>query len=65
MQKARHLGHPLVHYTQAASVTVTCEVPIAFHTEGELFYTEHKELTAQVIPGRLELIVPESAGPGE
>jgi len=60
VQKARHLEHPLVHYTQAASVTVTCEAPIAFHTEGELFYTEKTELTARVIPGRLDLIVPPS-----
>jgi len=60
VQKARHLEHPLVHYTQAAAVTVTCEAPIAFHTEGELFYTEKMELTARVIPGRLDLIVPPS-----
>ncbi len=59
VQKARHLEHKLVHYTQTESVTVTSEVPIAYHTEGELFYTEKKEVTARIIPARLNLIVPE------
>jgi diacylglycerol kinase (ATP) len=58
VQKARHLEYKLVHYTQAASVTVSSEVPIAFHTEGEMFYTEKKEVSARVIPGRLNVIVP-------
>jgi len=59
VQKAKHLEHKLVHYTQAASVTVTSEVPVAYHTEGELFYTDKKEVTAVIIPGRLSVIVPE------
>jgi diacylglycerol kinase family enzyme len=58
VQKADHLGHPLVHYTQARAVTVSSEKPIAFHTEGELFYTEKTEVSARLIPGRLNLIVP-------
>lgn len=58
VQKAKHLEHPLVHYTQAKKVTVECARPIAFHTEGELFYTEQNCLTAEIIPRRLNLIVP-------
>jgi len=58
VQKARHLEHPLVHYTQAAGATVSCERPLAFHTEGEMFYTDKTELTARLLPGRLNLIVP-------
>lgn len=58
VQKAKHLEHPLVHYTQTGSVTVTNEVPIAFHTEGELFYTEKTSVSARILPLMLNLIVP-------
>jgi len=58
VQKADHLKHPLVSYTQSESVTVTSEVPIAFHTEGEMFYTEETSLSARVLPLKLNLIVP-------
>ena len=47
-----------MHYTQAESVTVTNEVPIAFHTEGELFYTDKTSVSARVLPLKLNLIVP-------
>jgi diacylglycerol kinase family enzyme len=58
VKKARHLEHPLVHYAQVEAVTVTCDIPIAFHTEGEMFYTDKKSVSARVIPGMLNLIVP-------
>jgi len=58
VQKAQHLEHPLVHYTQAQRVTVESEKPLAFHTEGELFFTDQHNLTAEVLPLRLNLIVP-------
>lgn len=58
VQKAKHLEHPLVHYTQATKVTIASEKPIAFHTEGELFFTDQHSVTAEIIPLRLNLIVP-------
>ena len=58
VKKGCHLEHPLVHYNQAKSVIIECEVPIAYHTEGEVFYTEQKRISARIIPKYLNLIVP-------
>lgn len=58
VKKATHIDHPLVHYEQATRVTVRCEHPLAFHTEGEMFYTQEKSLEATLLPERLNLIVP-------
>jgi len=58
VKKATHLDHPLVHYEQASRVTIKCEQPLAFHTEGEMFYTKEMVLEAKILPKRLSLIVP-------
>jgi len=57
VKKASHLKCPLVHYTQAKSVYVESEVPIVFHTEGELFYTDKKSLPVKILPLHINLIV--------
>lgn len=58
VKRSAHLDYPIVHYVQTASVVMECERPMAFHTEGEMFYTEETRLEARVLPGRLTLIVP-------
>lgn len=57
VKKASHLKYPIVHYTQAKSVTVESDLPIAFHTEGELFYTDKKSLPVKILPLYINLIV--------
>jgi len=57
VKSATHLRHPLVHYQQTRKVVVKSELPIAFHTEGEMFYTEQNSIGAEVIPDKLNLIV--------
>ncbi len=57
VKSATHLRHPLVHYQQTRKVVVKSELPIAFHTEGEMFYTEQYSIGAEVIPDKLNLIV--------
>ncbi len=58
VKKATHVDSPLVHYEQATRVTIKCDHPLAFHTEGEMFYTEENALEAKIVPNRLNLIVP-------
>jgi len=58
VQKATHIDHPLVQYTQTKRVTISSEKPLAFHTEGEMFYLDQTSITAEVIPKKLNLLVP-------
>ena len=57
VQKGTFLKSPLVTYKQAKSVTIESSKPIAFHTEGEMYYTKKKKLTAKILPKYLTLLV--------
>ncbi|MBN2245925.1 MAG: diacylglycerol kinase family lipid kinase [Candidatus Aminicenantes bacterium] len=58
VKTATHIDHPLVNYSQTKRVIVTSEKPLAFHTEGEIFYLDQTSITAEVIPKKLNLLVP-------
>jgi diacylglycerol kinase family enzyme len=53
-------NHPLIRLGQARRIEVRSEAPLCVHTDGEFFCTPGegvKELTAEVVPGRLRVEV--------
>jgi diacylglycerol kinase (ATP) len=56
--RGAHVGHPLVSFRTASSVTVNSRAPLPVHVDGEVLGSGLTSLQIQVLPRRLHVLVP-------
>lgn len=58
LTKGTHVDHPITTFTRTKSIKITSEPGTPLHADGEILSESAKEITYDILPQKLTVLVP-------